>query len=48
VVLEKDGEDHLGRSFKNEEPLERVKEERNSLKKLKIEKAKWIGNILHK
>jgi hypothetical protein len=33
VVPEKDGEDHLDRSCKNEEPLERVKEERNILKK---------------
>ena len=34
VVLEKDG-DHFDRTCKNEEPLQRVKEKRNILKKQK-------------
>jgi superfamily I DNA and RNA helicase len=47
VVLEKGGEDQLGRSFENEEVLLRVKKERNILHTVKTRKANWIGHILH-
>jgi hypothetical protein len=46
VVLEKNGEDQLDRSCKNEEVLHRVKEDRNILHTIKRRKANWIGHIL--
>ena len=48
VVLEKDGEDKLGRSCENEEILHRVKENRSFLHKRKWRKANWNCHILPK
>jgi hypothetical protein len=48
VVLEKNGEDQLERSVRNEEVLRRVKEERNILRTIKRRKANWNGHILRK
>jgi ribosomal 50S subunit-associated protein YjgA (DUF615 family) len=48
VVLEKNGEDQLDRSVRNEEVLHRVKEERNIVHKVKRRKANWIGHILRR
>jgi hypothetical protein len=48
VVLEKDGEDQLDRSVRNEEVLHRVKEERNIVHTIKRRKANWIGHILRR
>jgi hypothetical protein len=45
-ALEKDGEEQLDPSVKNEEILPRVKEERNFLHSIKRRKASWIGHIL--
>jgi len=33
---------------RNEEPLQRVKKERNILHKMKRRKSNWIGHILHR
>jgi hypothetical protein len=41
-VLEKNGEDKLDRSVRNEEVLHRVKEVRNILHTIKRRKANWI------
>ena len=43
MVWEKDGEDELDRSY---ERIQRVKEERNFLHKLKRRKADWIGHTV--
>jgi ribosomal 50S subunit-associated protein YjgA (DUF615 family) len=48
MVLEKDGEDQVARSGKNEEVLQRVKEERNIVHTTKRRKANWIGQILRR
>jgi hypothetical protein len=48
VVLEKDGEDQLDRSFENEEVIHRVKEERNIIHPIKRRKANWIGHFLRR
>jgi hypothetical protein len=47
-MLEKDGEDHLGRSREKEEVLHRVKEERNIVHKIRRGKANWFSHILLK
>jgi len=47
VVLQKDGgqlEDHV----RNEEVLQRIKEERNILHTVKTRKTNWIGHILRR
>ena len=46
MVLEKDGEDQLDRSCRNEEVLLRVNEQRNILHEIRKLKANWIGHIL--
>ena len=48
VVLEKDGEDQLHRSLRNEEILLRVNEQRNILHEIRKWKANWIGHILRR
>jgi hypothetical protein len=48
VVLEKEREDQLDRSLRNEEVLLRVKEERNILHTVKRKKANWTGHILRR
>jgi hypothetical protein len=48
VVLEKDGEDQLHLSMKNEEVVHRIKVERNILQTTKRHTANWIGHILHR
>jgi hypothetical protein len=48
VVLEKDGEDQLHLSMKNEEVVHRIKVERNNLQAIKRCMANWIGHILHR
>jgi hypothetical protein len=45
---EKDGEDQLDRSCKEEEILRRVKEERNIIHTLKRRRADWVGDILRR
>ena len=47
-MLEKDGEDHLDRSVRNEEVLLRVNEQRNILHEIRKRKANWIGHILRR
>jgi hypothetical protein len=46
VVLEKDGEELLDRSVRNEEALLRVKEKSNVLLEISKQKTNWIGHIL--
>ena len=48
MVLEKDGEDQLDRSLRNEEVLLRIKEQRNILHEIRKRKANWIGHILRR
>ena len=48
MVLEKDGEDQLGRSCKKENVLQRVKEKRTILHTIKRKKANWVGHILRR
>ena len=48
VVLEKDGEDQLDWSVRNEEVLLRVNEQRNILREIWKWKANWIGHILRR
>ena len=45
MELEKDGQEQLVRSFRNE-ILHRVKEDRNILHTIKRGKFNWIGHIL--
>ena len=47
-MLQKDGEDQLDWSCKNEEVLHKVKGERNRLKTIKRKKTLLIGNILRR
>jgi hypothetical protein len=47
VVLEKDGDDQLDRSVKNEELLQKV-EEGSVLHTIKIRKVNRIGHSLHR
>ena len=47
-MLEKDGEDQLDRSWRNEEVLLRVNEQRNILHEIRKRKANWIGHILRR
>jgi hypothetical protein len=46
--LEKDGDDELDRRVRNEEELQRVKEDRNILHTINRRKASWIGHILYR
>jgi hypothetical protein len=46
-VMEKDGDSWTDR-VRNEEVLQRVKEERNILHAIKLRKARFIGHILHR
>jgi hypothetical protein len=46
-VLQKDG-DQLDGYVRNEEVLQRIKEERNILHRVKRRKANWIGHILRR
>jgi len=46
VVLEKAGEISWTNHVRNEEVLQKVKEERNILQTIKRRKTKWIGHIL--
>jgi hypothetical protein len=46
VVLEKTGKISWTDRVRNEEVLQRVKEERNILHTIKRRKANWIGHIL--
>ena len=48
MVLEKDGEDQLDRSWRNEEVLLRANEQRNILHEIRKRKANWIGHILRR
>ena len=48
MVLEKDGENQLGRSCEKEDILQRVKEKSNILHTIKRKKANWIGHILRR
>jgi hypothetical protein len=48
VVLEKDGEDQLDRSMREEEVLLTVKEKMRILHTSKRRKANWIGLILRR
>ena len=48
MVLEKDGDDQLGRTYDNEEVLLRVNEQRNILHEIRKRKANWIGHILRR
>jgi hypothetical protein len=48
VVLEKDGNDHLDDRVRNEEVLQRVKEERNILHTVNRRKGNGIGHILRR
>jgi hypothetical protein len=45
MVLEEDGEDHLEWSCRKKDVLHGVKEERNTLRTIKM-KANWLGHIL--
>ena len=47
VVLEKDGEDHLDRSYEKWRSV-RVNEQRNILHEIRKRKANWIGHILRR
>jgi len=47
VVLEKDGEDQLDRSFEQRKSI-RVKEQRNIPHEISKWKANWIGHILRR
>jgi hypothetical protein len=48
LVLEKDGEDQLGRSCDKWRSLLRFKEQRNILHEIRKRKANWIGHILRR
>ena len=48
MVLEKNGEDQLDRSVRNEEVLLRVNEQRNIIHEIIKWKANWIGHILRR
>jgi hypothetical protein len=48
VVLKEDAEDSWTDRVRNEEVLQRVKEERNILHTIKGRKANWIGHLLRR